>query len=159
MLGLPWWRSGWESACRCRGCGFVPQSGRIPHSTERLGPWAIAAGPACPKPVLRNGRGHNSERPAYCKKTSKQTKKTNICWMFPEPQAPCKALAIKAQSDTVPVLEPGSLLAHTVLLCVRKRCRLLKEKDIKLVNILFPFQWQIHYSKWIIKDKWILVIT
>ena len=22
--GLPWWRSGWESACQCRGHGFEP---------------------------------------------------------------------------------------------------------------------------------------
>uniref|UniRef100_A0A8C9E6T2 Uncharacterized protein n=1 Tax=Phocoena sinus TaxID=42100 RepID=A0A8C9E6T2_PHOSS len=36
--GLPWWRS------------------------------AMAAEPARPEPVLRNGRGHNSERPAYRKK-------------------------------------------------------------------------------------------
>ncbi|XP_057408540.1 disks large homolog 2 isoform X9 [Balaenoptera acutorostrata] len=37
-VGLPWWRSGWESACQCRGHGFVPQSGKIPHDAERLGP-------------------------------------------------------------------------------------------------------------------------
>ena len=36
--GLPWWRSGWESACQCRGHGFEPWSGRIPHAAERLGP-------------------------------------------------------------------------------------------------------------------------
>ena len=36
--GLPWWLSGWEFACRCRGHGFVPRSGKIPHATERLGP-------------------------------------------------------------------------------------------------------------------------
>ena len=36
--GLPWWRSGWESACQCRGHGFVPRSGKIPHAAERLGP-------------------------------------------------------------------------------------------------------------------------
>ena len=36
--GLPWWRSGWESACRCRGHGFGPWSGRIPHAAEQLGP-------------------------------------------------------------------------------------------------------------------------
>ena len=36
--GLPWWRSGWESACRCRGRGFEPWSGRIPRAAERLGP-------------------------------------------------------------------------------------------------------------------------
>ena len=36
--GLPWWCSGWESACQCRGHGFEPWSGKIPHATERLGP-------------------------------------------------------------------------------------------------------------------------
>ena len=36
--GLPWWRSGWESACQCRGHGFKPWSGKIPHAAEQLGP-------------------------------------------------------------------------------------------------------------------------
>ena len=36
--GLPWWRSGWESACQCRGHGFEPWSGKIPHAAEQLGP-------------------------------------------------------------------------------------------------------------------------
>ena len=63
--GLPWWRSGWESACRCRGRGFGPWSGRIPHSAERLGPWATVAEPARLEPVLRNGRGRDDERPAH----------------------------------------------------------------------------------------------
>ena len=46
MRGLPWWRSGWESACWCGGRGFEPWSGRIPRAAERLGPWATVAGPA-----------------------------------------------------------------------------------------------------------------
>ena len=37
-IGLPWWRSGWESACQCRGHGFEPWSGKIPRATEQLGP-------------------------------------------------------------------------------------------------------------------------
>ena len=37
-IGLPWWRSGWESACQCRGHGFEPWSGKIPHAAEQLGP-------------------------------------------------------------------------------------------------------------------------
>ena len=37
-LVLPWWRSGWESACQCRGHGFEYWSGRIPHAAEQLGP-------------------------------------------------------------------------------------------------------------------------
>ena len=36
--GLPWWHSGWESARECRGHGFEPWSGKIPHAAEQLGP-------------------------------------------------------------------------------------------------------------------------
>ena len=63
--GLPWWRSGWESACQCRGHGFEPWSGKIPHAVEQLGPWATAAEPARLEPVPRNGRGRDGERPAH----------------------------------------------------------------------------------------------
>ena len=64
-IGLPWWRSGWESACQCRGHGFEPWSGKIPHAAEQLSPWATTTELAHLEPVLRNGRGHNSERPAH----------------------------------------------------------------------------------------------
>ena len=63
--GLPWWRSGWESACQCRGHGFEPWSGKIPHATEQLGPWATTTEPARLEPVPRNGRGRDGERPAH----------------------------------------------------------------------------------------------
>ena len=63
--GLPWWRSGWESACQCRGHRFEPWSGKIPHAAEQLGPWATITEPAHVEPVLCNKRGHDSERPAH----------------------------------------------------------------------------------------------
>ena len=63
--GLPWWRSGWESACQCRGHGFEPWSGKIPHATEQLGPWATTTEPERLEPLLRNKRGRDSERPAH----------------------------------------------------------------------------------------------
>ena len=63
--GLPRWRSGWESACQCRGHGFEPWSGKIPHAAEQLGPWATVTEPARLEPVLRNGRGRDGERPAH----------------------------------------------------------------------------------------------
>ena len=63
--GLPWWRSGWESACQCRGHGIEPWSGKIPHATEQLGPWATITEPARLEPVLHNRRGRDSERPAH----------------------------------------------------------------------------------------------
>ena len=62
ISGLPWWRSGWESACQCRGHGFEPWSGRIPHAAERLGPWATIAEPARLETVLRNKRGRDRDR-------------------------------------------------------------------------------------------------
>ena len=65
IWGLPWWRSGWESACQCRGHGFVPWSGKIPHAAEQLSPCATTTEPAHLDPVLRNKRGHDSERPSH----------------------------------------------------------------------------------------------
>ena len=65
MTGLPWWRSGWESACRWGGHGFGPCSGGIPHAAERLGPWAAATEPVRLEPVLRSGRGRDSEGPVH----------------------------------------------------------------------------------------------
>ena len=64
--GLPWWCSGWESACQCGGHGFEPWSGGIPHAAERLGPWATITEPARLEPELRNKRGRDNERPAHC---------------------------------------------------------------------------------------------
>ena len=53
--GLPWWRSGWESACQCRGHGFEPWSGKIPHAARRAARpvshnyWACAFGACAPQ--------------------------------------------------------------------------------------------------------------
>ena len=44
--GLPWWRSGYESACQCRGHGFDPWSGKIPRATEQLSLCATTTEPA-----------------------------------------------------------------------------------------------------------------
>ena len=43
---LPWWSSGWESICQCRGHGFDPWSRGIPHAMGPLGPCATTAEPA-----------------------------------------------------------------------------------------------------------------
>ena len=68
-LGLPWWRSGWESACQCRGQGFEPWSGKIPHAAEQLGPWATIAEPAHLEPVLHNKRGRGMRGPCTTMKS------------------------------------------------------------------------------------------
>ena len=46
-LWFPWWRSGWESVCQCRGHGFEPCSGKIPHAAEQLSPCATTTEPMC----------------------------------------------------------------------------------------------------------------
>ena len=43
-----------------------PGLGGVPHAAEQLGPWATTTEPACLEPVLRSGRGRDSERPAHC---------------------------------------------------------------------------------------------
>ena len=45
-MGLPWWHNGWESACQCRGHGFEPWSGKIPHAAEQLGPCTTTTEPS-----------------------------------------------------------------------------------------------------------------
>ena len=64
-LELPWWCSGWESACHYRGHGFEPWSGKIPHAVELLSPCATITEPAHLERVPRNKRGRDSERPAH----------------------------------------------------------------------------------------------
>ena len=47
LQGLPWWHSGLESACQCRGHGFEPWSGKIPHAAEQLSPCTTTTEPTC----------------------------------------------------------------------------------------------------------------
>ena len=49
--GLPWWRSGYESACQCRGHGFDSWSGKIPHAPQLLSLCSRARVPQLLKPV------------------------------------------------------------------------------------------------------------
>ena len=58
VVGLPWRFSGLEFTRLCRGQGFRPWSGRIPHAVEQLSPGATST-----DPVLRNKRSRNSEKP------------------------------------------------------------------------------------------------
>ena len=36
QIGLPWWYSGWETTCQCRGFRFEPWSRKIPHASKQL---------------------------------------------------------------------------------------------------------------------------
>ena len=74
--GLPWWRSGWESACWCRGHGFEPWAGKVPRAAERLGPWATTAETARLEPVFRNRRGRDEEWPPLA--TTRESPRTEM---------------------------------------------------------------------------------
>ena len=43
----------------------MPQAGKVPHAAEQLGPWATITEPARLEPVVHNGTGRDSERPAH----------------------------------------------------------------------------------------------
>ena len=54
--GLPWWHNGEEFSCQCRGHGFEPWSGKIPHAAEQLSPCATTT-----EPVLYSLRATTTE--------------------------------------------------------------------------------------------------
>ena len=60
----------WESARQCRGPGFDPWSGKIPHGAGQLSLCATTTEPLCLEPVVRNKRNHSSEKPAPCRPSS-----------------------------------------------------------------------------------------
>ena len=65
-VGFSWWSSGEEPSCQCRGHGFNPWSGKIPHATRQLSPHASELlKPACLEPVPCNDRSHHNEKPAH----------------------------------------------------------------------------------------------
>ena len=46
----PWWLSGKESPCQCRGHGLDPSSGKISHAGEQLSPYTTATEPVLQSP-------------------------------------------------------------------------------------------------------------
>ena len=60
--GLPWWRSGWESAFQCRGHGFEPWSGKITHAAEQLSPYATTTELALQSPRATTTEARSTPR-------------------------------------------------------------------------------------------------
>ena len=85
---LPWWPSGKESACQCRGHRFDPWSGKIPHALEHESPCTTTIEPVLQnlgatatelsgcnylslpslEPLFHNVRSHCNEKPVRCNK-------------------------------------------------------------------------------------------
>ena len=77
--GIPCWLSGTGSTCQGRRCGFSPSSGKIPHVTEKISPWATATEPVLSsmgatateahvslEPTLHSKRQLLREKPSHC---------------------------------------------------------------------------------------------
>ena len=73
-LGFPFWHSGYEPACRCRGHGFDPWSGEFSHAvlgaTKPVNHNYSAQvlqvlKPEHPESVLRTKRSHHNEEPTH----------------------------------------------------------------------------------------------
>ena len=84
LLGLPWWLSDKECAYQCRGHGFDPWYGIIPHAPEQRSPCTTTISrcsravelqlpsphatttEACmPKRMLHNKRSRSNEKPTH----------------------------------------------------------------------------------------------
>ena len=63
-LGLLWWSSGWESACRCRGHRFSPWFRKIPLAAEQLSPCTTTTEARMTQSPRSATRGHHNEKPA-----------------------------------------------------------------------------------------------
>ena len=61
---IPWWSSGKESACQCRGHGFDHGSRKIPKATGQLRPGTTTSEPT----------GHNCWRPCALSRDPQQEK-------------------------------------------------------------------------------------
>ena len=75
---FPWWSSGKESTCQCRGQRFNAWSRKIPHGAGQLSlcatmteptlqsPWAATTEPMCLEPVLHNKGSPSTAKPMHC---------------------------------------------------------------------------------------------
>ena len=59
---LPWWSSGWKSSCQCRGYGFTPWSGKIPHASGHLNPCATTTESHAPQILCSATRDATTRR-------------------------------------------------------------------------------------------------
>ena len=99
--GLPWWLSGKESTCQCRGCGFNPWPGKIPQATEQLSPCATITEPVVlSSPGAATAEATCTLEPVIHKERSRQNEKSmhHSCRVAPTGCNQRKAyLAVKTQ--------------------------------------------------------------
>ena len=74
-MDFPWWLSGKESACQCRGHGFDPWSRKIPCAMEQLS-CSPEPEPQSPQPLLLSLCATTSEAAAVRSPRSPQPEKS-----------------------------------------------------------------------------------
>ena len=83
--GLTWWRSGYESTCQCRGHGFEPWSGKIPHAAEQLSPCATTTEARTPR-----ARAPQQEKPPQREASAPRRRAAPACRTRESPHAATK---------------------------------------------------------------------
>ena len=110
MERLPWWSSGWEPACQCRGPGFNPWSGKIPHAVRQLSPCATTTEAPVPQSpcTTRNSSPLTTvrESPGAATKSSQKYIYIYMC-NYKRPQT---AKAILRKTNKTVVLNSGANL-------------------------------------------------
>ena len=68
-IGLPWSSTSFECACQCRGHGFDPWSGKIPHVVGHISQRATATEPVCCNYWSLHTQSLFSAMRSHCKET------------------------------------------------------------------------------------------
>ena len=72
--GLPRWLSKKESACQCRRHRFHPWSGKVPHASKQLNPWATTIKSALEAlELVPHKRSRHSEKAKRCSQRAAPT--------------------------------------------------------------------------------------
>ena len=87
MWWLPWWRSGLEFACQCRGHRLESWSGKIPHAREQLSPCTTTTEPALWSPGATTTevrtprtRAPQKEKPPWWEAHAPKRRVAPACW-------------------------------------------------------------------------------
>ena len=122
--GLPWWRSGWESACQCKGTRVRALVWEDPTCRRATWPvshnyWAFASGACAP-----NKRGHDSERPVHRDEawpplaTTRESPCTETKTQHSQKKKKKKRCFLKKQKKQTEKLRGTSLTDQWLRLCI-----------------------------------------
>ena len=118
-LGIPWWPSGWGSACQRRAHGFDPCIWLIPHATEQQSPRATIAAP-----TRHNNRSPHALEPVLCNRRSHQQWEAQELQLQRSPPTPRPQQLEEAPHNSEDPARPK------INKCINKSLKILKTAEI-----------------------------